>query len=387
MSTTLPLQDQFVKRPSNPQISSPNGTHIHSMNNPPTIRDVWEDNFEEEFSIIMDLAEKYRVIGMDTEFPGVVYRLNENDLGSMYNDLEYKTIKVNTDKLKVIQVGFSFANEDGYVPDNVTTWQFNFKFNLDKDEYLPEAIQLLTDSGIRFEEHAKRGIKPQQFAEYLIASGLLLNEDIKWITFHGGFDFAYLIRMLHGQNLPDDEAGFYDLLNIYFPTFYDVKHMARELDNFKSGGLNKLASDLNVRRIGPQHQAGSDAMLTIATYLKLKGSYLKNSPDHRHANVLYGIGSNAEEVYPEYGWQNYPAHTDYSQVMYNGGYTMNNVAMMDQYYPPTDSMYGGHFNMPYNAPSYNYGHTGYMDGKSKFSKFEMYTGKAKKLKRVSFFLI
>lgn len=44
--------------------TSPNGNHIHNINDPPTIRDVWEDNFEEEFNTIMFLAEKYKVIGM-----------------------------------------------------------------------------------------------------------------------------------------------------------------------------------------------------------------------------------------------------------------------------------------------------------------------------------
>jgi len=41
-----------------------NGVHIHSMTDAPNIRDVWEDNFEQEFKAIMQLAEKYRVISM-----------------------------------------------------------------------------------------------------------------------------------------------------------------------------------------------------------------------------------------------------------------------------------------------------------------------------------
>ena len=64
MSNTIQFQEPFTKRLSTSQTPSSNGNHIHSINDPPTIRDVWEENFEEEFSIIMDLAEKYRVIGM-----------------------------------------------------------------------------------------------------------------------------------------------------------------------------------------------------------------------------------------------------------------------------------------------------------------------------------
>ena len=37
---------------------------------------------------------------------------------------------MNVDKLKVIQVGISLADENGYLPAGTTTWQFNFKFDL-----------------------------------------------------------------------------------------------------------------------------------------------------------------------------------------------------------------------------------------------------------------
>jgi len=118
---------------------------------------------------------------------------------------------------------------------------------------------LLSHSGIKFDKHAAKGINPQLFAEYLISSGILinkekfnslglvLNEDIKWISFHGGFDFAYLVRMLNGQPLPDNDTNFYKLLNTYFPQFYDIKCMVKDIDTLKQGGLSKLASDLNVK--------------------------------------------------------------------------------------------------------------------------------------------
>jgi len=37
---------------------------------------------------------------------------------------------MNVDKLKVIQVGISIADEDGFMPPGIGTWQFNFKFDL-----------------------------------------------------------------------------------------------------------------------------------------------------------------------------------------------------------------------------------------------------------------
>jgi len=73
-----------------------------------------------------------------------------------------------------------------------------------------------------------------------------LNDDIKWVTFHGGFDFGYLIRMLSGQDLPEDDMGFCNLLNIFFPSFFDIKFMLKDIESLKSGSLSKIASDLRV---------------------------------------------------------------------------------------------------------------------------------------------
>jgi len=43
----------------------PGGTNqAHQITEAPVIKDVWEDNFEEEFRIITDLIENYPVIAM-----------------------------------------------------------------------------------------------------------------------------------------------------------------------------------------------------------------------------------------------------------------------------------------------------------------------------------
>jgi len=359
--------------------SPPHGFHILNPIDEPIIRDVWEDNFEEEFKTIMYLIEKYNVIGMDTEFPGIVYRVNENHITSV-NEIEYKTIKMNVDELKLIQVGISLASEDGYMPEGVTTWQFNFKFDCTKDEHAKDAIELLSNSGIKFDKHASKGISPQVFAEYLISSGLALNEDIKWISFHGGFDFAYLLKMLHGQNLPENDTNFYKILNPYFPQLYDLKHMVKDIESLKGGGLSKLASELSVKRIGPQHQAGSDSLLTLSTYFKLRDTYLKSMPEQKYANVLFGIGGDYDEP-SDYVFQNYLA-PDYYYVMYNG-YGMNNMnpMMNNNYYPQNDGMYNnisnGHYNMNYNVVYNNYGGgMPFIDQNQKNKKYD-FMGKAK----------
>jgi hypothetical protein len=47
-----------------------------------------------------------------------------------------------------------------------------------------------------------------------------------------------------------------------------AQYLMKFCDNVH-GGLNKLAEQLDVQRIGPQHQAGSDSLLTSLTFLKL----------------------------------------------------------------------------------------------------------------------
>eukprot|EP00330_Aristerostoma_sp_ATCC50986_P004620 CAMPEP_0114585750 /NCGR_PEP_ID=MMETSP0125-20121206/9197_1 /TAXON_ID=485358 ORGANISM="Aristerostoma sp., Strain ATCC 50986" /NCGR_SAMPLE_ID=MMETSP0125 /ASSEMBLY_ACC=CAM_ASM_000245 /LENGTH=74 /DNA_ID=CAMNT_0001780947 /DNA_START=149 /DNA_END=373 /DNA_ORIENTATION=- len=60
---------------SGESVSLENGPHIHNAKDDHIIIDVWENNFEEELKKLMFLVEKYKIIGMDTEFPGIVYRL------------------------------------------------------------------------------------------------------------------------------------------------------------------------------------------------------------------------------------------------------------------------------------------------------------------------
>lgn len=75
---------------------------------------------------------------------------------------------------------------------------------------------------------------------------MVLNEDIKWISFHGGFDFAYLLKMLKCEDLPLTEKQFYKELNLYFPRIYDIKYLIKDIEHIKDDGLSKLASDISV---------------------------------------------------------------------------------------------------------------------------------------------
>ncbi len=56
---------------------------------------------------------------------------------------------------------------------------------------------------------------------------------------------------------------------MYFPVVYDIKYLMKCCKTLK-GGLQEVADDLGVRRVGPQHQAGSDARLTGLAFFRMK---------------------------------------------------------------------------------------------------------------------
>ena len=199
-------------------------------------------------------------------------------------------------------------------PDGVTTWQFNFKFNLTEDMYAEDSIDLLQNSGIQFDKHERDGIDPVAFAEMMLTSGLVLMEEVKWLSFHSGYDFGYLIHLLTNQvcspieivcfqikdgphfnllqNLPKTEEAFFENLKLYFPNVYDVKYLMKSCKNLK-GGLQELANELEVQRIGPQHQAGSDSLLTGQTFFKMKEMFFEDDiDDSKYLGHVYGLGTN-----------------------------------------------------------------------------------------------
>merc|ERR1712004_587239 len=151
------------------------------------------------------------------------------------------------DLLKIIQLGLTFFNKEGNTPEGVCTWQFNFKFNLSEDMYAEDSVELLQNSGIQFERHEREGIETVHFAEILIVSGIVLLDD--------------------------------------------VKYPMKSCKNLK-GGLQEVADSLEVERIGPQHQAGSDSLLTGMAFFRMIEVYFEDDlDDSKYLGHLYGLGT------------------------------------------------------------------------------------------------
>ena len=119
------------------------------------IKEVYNDNFTTEIKHLSSYIEDYNYIAMDTEFPGVVFKLDQ-----LTQDFYYKSIEKNVNNLKIIQLGLSLYNLNGENPPDISTWQFNFLFDTSIDKYSNDSILLLANSGIKFEQLKKKWYSP-----------------------------------------------------------------------------------------------------------------------------------------------------------------------------------------------------------------------------------
>ena len=267
--------------------------NINNQKNNSGIIEVFKDNLNSEMKNLISHLSEYNYIGMDTEFPGIVYSLT-----SITDDFYYKSLKLNVDSLKLIQLGITLSNSKGETPKPYHTWQFNFEFDFSKDKFSQSSIKLLISSGINFENLKNNGINHKKFFEILKNSGLVLNPKIYWVSFHGSYDFAYLLNNLMGNSLPKNENEFMNILGAFFPNYYDIKILVKEKYNLQ-GSLNKLADYLNVVREGKMHQAGSDSLVTIKVFWKLIKNRLVSCEEmSEYKNILFGIleGKDNEET-------------------------------------------------------------------------------------------
>ncbi|PQM36080.1 putative CCR4-associated factor 1 homolog 9 [Prunus yedoensis var. nudiflora] len=233
-------------------------------------RSVWSDNLDSEFELIRSVIDDYPLISMDTEFPGVVVRPDPNDptLSHREPDAHYLMLKANVDRLNLIQVGLTLSDDNGNLPnlgtENMYIWEFNFRdFNVARDPHAHDSVELLRRQGIDFDRNRDFGVDSVRFAELMMSSGLVCNNDVNWVTFHSAYDFGYLVK-----HLTKFCAGLY-------------------------GGLDRICQTLNVSRvIGKTHQAGSDSLLTLHAFQRIRKDYFsKDGKDfiEKFAGVLYGL--------------------------------------------------------------------------------------------------
>lgn len=163
----------------------------------------------------------------------------------------------------------------------------------------------------------------------MTTSGLVLNENVKWITFHGSYDFSYLVTALSNQPLPVDETSFNEYLDLYFCNYYDVRQLLRNI-NWLKGSLSRISNDLDIKRIGQSHQAGSDSLITSKVFFKLISNYNDQIDFIGDKNKLFGFAYKMIDDYDRYGnyagnFGNYQGLSQYLGVSMQNGMGMNSL--------------------------------------------------------------
>eukprot|EP00258_Populus_trichocarpa_P029602 XP_024445621.1 probable CCR4-associated factor 1 homolog 10 [Populus trichocarpa] len=184
---------------------------------PVHLREVWADNLVYEFFLIKEAISRFPLVALDTEFPGTIFQLNR-DKSSLSHATPYENyclMKWNVDLLKIIQLGMTLSDSHGNLPSFGTefhyAWQFNFR-----------------DFNIKHDHHNEESI------------GLLERQ---------GIDLKK--NREKGIDSSDFGSGLH-------------------------GGLERVAMLLGVERItGRRHQAGSDSLLTLQTFVRFKESCAK----------------------------------------------------------------------------------------------------------------
>ncbi|KAH7852449.1 hypothetical protein Vadar_024921 [Vaccinium darrowii] len=245
------------------------------------IREVWAENLEDELSLIEQVLADYPYVAMDTEFPGTIFHpvIEKHQLSRLSPDKNYYVMKANVDALKLIQLGLTLSDSDGNLPGTHYSyvWQFNFRdFDIDVDPYYEDSINLLKKQGINFQKNRKYGIDSVKFGSLLLNSRIFpcFPSMVTWITFHSAYDFGFLLKILTQRKLAEDLCMFMRLVSTYFGgAVYDIKHMMQNCPGLY-GGLERVAKTLEVDRVvGNNHQAGSDTLLILQTFMKLRDLY------------------------------------------------------------------------------------------------------------------
>ena len=63
------------------------------------------------------------------------------------------------------------------------------------------------------------------FGEYFFKCGLIMNENLHWISYHGSFDYGYFYRLIKIALLPEYQEEFLQETKLFFPHNYDMKYM------------------------------------------------------------------------------------------------------------------------------------------------------------------
>lgn len=84
-----------------------------------------------------------------------------------------------------------------------------------EDMYSQDSIDLLANSGLQFQKHEEEGIDTLHFAELLMTSGVVLCDNVKWLSFHRSVSEHLYFSFFGSRGLHSDVI-FAVLIAIFF---------------------------------------------------------------------------------------------------------------------------------------------------------------------------
>ncbi|XP_062187965.1 probable CCR4-associated factor 1 homolog 9 [Phragmites australis] len=214
------------------------------------VQQVWAHNFDREIKLIESLLPRFRYVAVDTEFPGTVH---EPALPSYMLSAErrFSLLKANVDELELIQLGLMMFDMGCRLPDlcGATRYvrEFNFReFDVRRPRHAPESIAMLRNKGVDFDLTHEDGIDAAVFGPRLrkwLRAGV--------ITFSGGYDLAYMVKMMFGAGykLLATAVEFERVAKVLLQRkLFDVKEMARYCPSDLRGRLESIVGKLKVAR-------------------------------------------------------------------------------------------------------------------------------------------
>ena len=102
--------------------------------------------------------------------------------------------------------------------------------------YSQTSVDMLRTSGVDFVKTATQGIDPKDFGSLLITSGLVLQENVTWLSFHSGYDFGYLVKVMFPSPMPEDDKEYLDMVRVWFRSIYDIKYLFKHAQRLHARG-------------------------------------------------------------------------------------------------------------------------------------------------------
>ncbi|CAL5096493.1 unnamed protein product [Urochloa decumbens] len=256
------------------------------------IIEVWKDTLQTAFSEITEILTSIRsdkcYLAFDTEFciPDDVHPLPYEPPTP---DAHYTQLQSYVHGGDLVQVGIGIADTEFNLLGG-RVFQFNIRFDPSKRSLDHSGVQFLRNSGLKLEEHARRGLPAMELMAMIVELDLLMNKKVTWVTFNGYHDFGFMINLLTKDPLPQDRNEFLLQVGKYFPSSVDCKFLSKYGDCMEGrvpGKLDEVAAALGAKRSGKGHQAASDALLTLRCFRQLKA--LAPNLCEKSCGVLYGV--------------------------------------------------------------------------------------------------